>query len=181
MILKKICSKCGLEKSIAEFSKKRGNRDGLRSECKVCQSKVSKKWREENLTRVKERQRKYREDNPGKEKARYKRYKAANIEKIKEKDRRYRKANLDKRAAVEAKRRATKLNATPPWLNAKHFKEIEAFYTEARRLTKETGVEYHVDHVMPLNGSDSCGLHVPWNLQLLTAEENLKKGTKILC
>lgn len=70
--------------------------------------------------------------------------------------------------ALAAKRRAIKLNATPKWadLNA-----IMEFY-------KNCPDGYHVDHIIPLQGKNVCGLHVLENLQYLPASENMSKGNK---
>lgn len=65
--------------------------------------------------------------------------------------------------------------AIPAWLTDEHKHAIQWFYDEARRLTKETGVRHVVDHIAPLNGALSCGLHVPWNLQVLTDSHNKSK------
>ncbi|MEQ6358083.1 hypothetical protein ABNX05_26230, partial [Lysinibacillus sp. M3] len=56
--------------------------------------------------------------------------------------------------------------------------KIEWFYQEAKRLFKDTGVAHHVDHIVPLQGKYVSGLHVPWNLQILTALEISKKSNK---
>lgn len=77
--------------------------------------------------------------------------------------------------AKNARRRAAKTNATPPWITPAMRVQIAAFYAEARRLTKETGIEHHVDHIFPLRSPVICGLHVPWNLQILTVTENSRK------
>jgi hypothetical protein len=65
--------------------------------------------------------------------------------------------------------------AVPAWLDNEQIAAIQWFYDEARRLTRETGVSHVVDHVAPLNGAHSCGLHVPWNLQVLTDSANKSK------
>lgn len=97
---------------------------------------------------------------------------------FREKGETYRKNNLDKFAAKEAKRRSRKLCATPPWLNEDHYKEIENFYWLAKDLETITGQQYHVDHIVPLKGKRVCGLHVPWNLQVLPSDINLSKSNR---
>ena len=68
--------------------------------------------------------------------------------------------------------------ATPPWLTEAHQEAIKDFYKESARLTQETGIAHHVDHIVPLRGKNVSGLHVPWNLQILTADENYIKNNK---
>lgn len=65
--------------------------------------------------------------------------------------------------------------ATVPCSNLTKIKEI---YKQAKKLSKETGIEYHVDHIAPLQGELICGLHVEWNLEIIPATENLKKSNK---
>lgn len=75
---------------------------------------------------------------------------------------------------------ATKLRKRrrPSWLTAEHKARILAFYVEARRLGLETGLEHHVDHIVPLRGKTVSGLHVPWNLQVLPGSLNRSKSNK---
>ena len=70
--------------------------------------------------------------------------------------------------------------ATPPWITKEQKLQIRQMYLEAQRLTKLTGERYVVDHIVPLINESVCGLHVPWNLRVMTQEENLKKSNKIL-
>ena len=106
-------------------------------------------------------------------------WKKSNPEKVAEQKRRYRKNNPQKRAAEKAKRRASKLNATPSWLTKEQLAQIEAIYLHAQIWTEVTGVPYHVDHIIPLQGTHVCGLHVPWNLRVMKGEDNVRKSNKV--
>lgn len=66
-------------------------------------------------------------------------------------------------------RMANKLNATPPWVDKNKIKQIY----ERRKVNE------HVDHIIPLKGRNVCGLHVHYNLQILSAKENIKKGNNL--
>ena len=72
--------------------------------------------------------------------------------------------------ALNAKRKATKLKATPKFADLKKIKEIY------RNCPKG----YHVDHIVPLSNKLVCGLHVEWNLQYLTASDNRRKSNKLI-
>ena len=83
------------------------------------------------------------------------------------------------RADTKARRRKHR-EATPKWLTKKEKAEIRQLYQIAIIMSKTTGEQYVVDHIVPLRGNDVCGLHVPWNLRVITQEENLKKSNKLL-
>lgn len=91
----------------------------------------------------------------------------------------YKITNRDKYNAIDAKRRAKKLDATPPWLSIADYDEIENFFAAAKAFKLYTGISYHIDHIVPLQGEKVCGLHVPWNLQILTEAENISKKNSV--
>jgi len=83
------------------------------------------------------------------------------------------------RADTKARRRKHR-DATPSWLTRKQKSEIRQVYQIAITMTQTTGEQYVVDHIVPLRGTDVCGLHVPWNLRVITQEKNLVKSNKLV-
>jgi len=68
--------------------------------------------------------------------------------------------------------------ATPQWLTVDQWKEMNKIYRQAQYRTAKTGTRHEVDHVVPINGELVSGLHVPWNLQVLTQVENVRKSNR---
>jgi hypothetical protein len=95
-----------------------------------------------------------------------------------ERDAKWRRLNPHKNSAKSSKRRASLLKRTPKWLTSDDFWLIEEIYELAALRTKITGIDWHVDHVIPLQGRTVCGLHVPTNLQVIPAKDNLKKHNR---
>lgn len=123
--------------------------------------------------------RKYYANNPEKYIERTLNWYFKEHEKHKETKREYMKKNKDHYNVLRNHRKRGKTNRTPKWLTSEMKNQIVNIYNEAQRLTKLTGIEFHVDHVIPLHGEEVSGLHVPWNLQLLTREENIAKGNRV--
>jgi hypothetical protein len=89
-------------------------------------------------------------------------------------------SNPDYYKTLTSLRKRRHRNATPKWLTAKQKTEIRQLYQIAITMSKTTGERYVVDHIIPLISDEVCGLHVPWNLRVITQEENLRKSNKLL-
>jgi hypothetical protein len=164
----KHCWKCSLSKPEIDFGVNKSKPDGLATECKPCKRQQDREYAAQNREVAKQRASEWYYAN--------KEY-ALNRNKLGSE--RWRKANPDKHCARQNLRRANKLKATPMWLTELHKVQIACKYSVAAMLSKNTEEQYHVDHIVPLKGKTVCGLHVPWNLQVIPAQENLRKSNKI--
>jgi len=198
----KKCGKCKELKLFSEFYKDRSNVDGIEGHCKICRKKQKVDYYSTNRDRILECRKKYAKDNKDKilkykkdsenrrrsygreyyilNKEERKAYREKNKLKIKLQKRLYRSTHRSKFNAKSAKRRSAKLKATPKWLADVELQQIQELYDVAQAFKLYTGQEYHVDHIVPLQGQNVCGLHVPWNLQVLLAKENLIKHNKFI-
>lgn len=75
-------------------------------------------------------------------------------------------------------RRKKVMDATPLWLSIEQRKEMSGIYFESILATEKTGIKHEVDHIVPISGKLVCGLHVPWNLQVITKLENIRKSNR---
>lgn len=82
--------------------------------------------------------------------------------------------------ALTSTRKRRHRSATPKWITKEQKLAMRQLYLRAMELTKMTGERYVVDHIVPLISDEVCGLHVPWNLRVITQEENLRKSNKLL-
>lgn len=180
---------CLYNKDYSKFVKSKETKDGYGSWCKSCRKDYNIKYRINNESKLKENKDLYYLKNKDiiktKSKNRYHSDKKSEIllkmsirKKMLWSDPDFR----GKHAAHEAKRNGAKLNATPKWLTKEQLDEIKQIYLDCQILSDAfnfDGYGYHVDHIMPLRGVEICGLHVPWNLRIIPAIENCKKGNRI--
>jgi 5-methylcytosine-specific restriction endonuclease McrA len=92
----------------------------------------------------------------------------------------YKDRNVDVVRADTSVRKRRHREATPTWLTKEERLRMRELYVQARKMTELTRERYVVDHIVPLRGEFVCGLHVPWNLRVITQDENLKKSNKLV-
>lgn len=150
-----LCRMCGVEKSEDAFSLRSPGKK--HKWCKSCFSVYHKSYREKNTQRLS----KY-----------WLEWFHANKQKAKEIQNKYIKSEGGRKKRLEStlRRQQRVKTATPVWADLEAIKQIYENCPEG----------YSVDHIVPIYSQIVCGLHVHYNLQYLTAVENVKKGTKLL-
>lgn len=149
----------------AEYTKKRN--ENTKSRADVC--------RDSNIKHKEKRvayRKQYEQDNKDRISAR----RATTLEQRREVKRLWRKNNPGLVLADSAKRRAAKLHRTPKWLTDFDFIKIKYLYQLAAMRTNVQKQQWHVDHIIPLQGAFVSGLHVPSNLRVIPAIENMQKS-----
>lgn len=160
--MSKPCSKCREVKPLTSFNKDKSRKLGVTPQCKDCMGATARAWAKNNRERHNANCLKWQKNNPEYVRS----WAQANREAMREADRRWRKNNPSKVAEKSARRRAAYKDTNDP--------RIGALYAIAACFRAE-GRDVHVDHIRPLSKG---GTHTFENLQILTAEDNLRKGTK---
>lgn len=120
----------------------------------------------------------YRKINAEAIAAQKKEWRESNIDSVTSQQKLYYANNVDVYFANSARRRAAKLQATPLWDEELTGLVTREAYHLAKLREKVTGYAWHVDHVIPLQGENVCGLHTWNNLAVIPASENLSKSNK---
>ena len=187
----KKCTECNEIKELDEFNKCSKGKNGLEAKCRSCKQEWYQNNREKRLQQVKEYnknhketiveyKKRYQKENKEKIAIKKKKHHEENVEEITRKKREHYRNNKSQYVERDAKYRARKLNATPPWLTKFDLNYFKSIYMQSSWLSENTDINYHVDHIIPLQGKYVCGLHVPWNLQILKDKDNLAKGNKLI-
>lgn len=108
----------------------------------------------------------------------YKKWVEKNRAKVNEQQRKWRQANKEKHRPYQSAYNAIRWKRTSIPLAKLHLEQIVKIYEKRDQKIKQTGTDHHVDHIIPIKGKNICGLHVPWNMQILPAKENRQKSNK---
>lgn len=176
----KTCTTCKKSKDLGGFHKNKGSNDGLYAICKECRVISSKRSREKHGESIRTKWREKHKINPERHRQNARRYQKENWEYRKAYKREWDKRNPEKVNLKTAKRYSQLKKATPKWLSPKQKLEIRWFYDTARELQWLSEEPLCVDHIEPLLGKYSNGLHVPWNLRITSLSENSRKGNKLV-
>ena len=172
---KRECSKCEEVKELSEYSFRKDS-GTYRVECKSCRSVQAKSYREENKVDVNRRSRERWNEPDSKKRISNRLYKTENLEAVRQWDRDRYERDKPKRIAGILLRTQYKAKRTPCWYSSDDDKAYADLVEQQHLLKDAFGLDFHIDHIVPLKGKTVSGLHIKENWQLITAAENLRKG-----
>ena len=168
----KTCKVCGKSEPEVAF-------ESQRRQCKPCRSiykhGIKTAWYARNRGYAVAKTKEWREANMDRKREYRKSEYARNKEAAKLASSQYRKEHPDKVNHWARMKQCAKMHRTPAWLGAEDKWMIAEIYSLAKLRSTCTGVEWQVDHIIPLRGKTVSGLHVPSNLQVILEQENKVK------
>lgn len=171
----KTCKDCAETKPLLLFYKDKRSNDLCSSYCKDCTKARVNAAYSKNKKVWNDRSNAYRCKNMPKIRAIAVSYRDKNRERINAYSNNWVKENRLNSTLNTAKYRSEKLKRTPAWLTNSDLDRIKCIYQLAAMRTRESGYFWHVDHIIPLQGKFVSGLHVPSNLRVIPAIENVRK------
>jgi 5-methylcytosine-specific restriction endonuclease McrA len=145
---------------------------------KAYQKEYHKKRREDNKEAINKKEREYaakrRAENPEKEKAIALKYREKNQDKERERKAKWR---IENQSIIKYHKIIRKKRSLIKPEDKNQIPIMNVIYKCCRRISDCTGIQFHVDHIIPLSRN---GNHAANNLQILPAKINLRKSAKII-
>jgi hypothetical protein len=170
-VIQRACVDCGVDITFV-YNPKHG------PHCKPCVSAYNKAYREAHAATIAAQKAEWKQANKERVAAKDKAYAEANPDKKIKARKKWLANNPGKDTAAKALNAQKRKQRIPTWLSDEDKWVVEQAYELAALRTKMFGFKWHVDHIIPLNGKNVSGLHVPTNLQVVPWVENLKKHNK---
>ncbi len=164
------CGRCETLLPRELFYNSKSRSTGVSNRCKPCSVAYSREWAMANQDRAKSNLAAHRSSEKHQQTTAA--WRKSNREHLNAYMNDWRKKNS---YAAFTRGRVRASRALVPWADKD---AIAAVYEKARQLSESTGIQWHVDHKIPLNGKVVCGLHVESNLQVMPASENRAKRNK---
>lgn len=147
--------------------------------CKSCVSAYHRAYRAENAERISESKKQWAVKNANHKAAQDKLYAQQHPAKRTIARNKWIAANPGENKAAKVKNHVARAKRVPSWLTEDDKWMIAQAYELADLRTKLFGFSWHVDHIIPLNGKNVSGLHVPENLQVIPWLDNLRKSNQM--
>ena len=168
VIKMKTCCKCSTTKEFSLFSFNKSTKDGYSKWCKSC----FLDYRKSNKEKIALQNSQYYKDNKETFSKKAKEYREKNADQIAKYKAQWKKDNKSKVSVQRHKRRVpTELSEldTFVWQEAHRLSELRSSFL---------GGDWHIDHIVPINHKQACGLNNGFNLQVVPAVWNMQKGNR---